>query len=164
MNPRIFITLFLFLNFFVLKLLFAQQSDKSKIYAKIDKSIENINRFLGSDCKMRYNKEEKELAVMFYESGVPFREDKVYLDALDPNSVHYVEEEKAVSVKCIEFKNLQGKLANCYGEGCVGREFSKDKKILSYSRIAFFVSDKNKNKLERELKNLIMLGHELSFR
>lgn len=150
--------------FFTVKILSAQwrKSDHRQIYANIDKTIENINRLLGSQCEIKF---DQELIVTFFDGGIPFREDRVYLDALDPHNVRYIPEEKSVTVQCLEFKGLEGKLRKRYGEGCIGREFSKDKKLLVYSRIAFQVKDEDiGEELQYELVNLIRYGHELTFK
>lgn len=150
--------------FFTVQILSAQRekNDQSQIYANIDKTIVNINRLLGSDCKIGFN---EELIVTFFEQGIPFREDRVYPDALDPHKVRYIAEEKAVSVQCLEFNGLEGKLQKRYGEGCIWREFSKDKKILTYSRITFRVDgEKTAENLQKELIKLIRYGHELTFK
>lgn len=163
MKAKKITVLFLFC-FPLVQLLCAQwrKSDQSQTCRNIDKTIENTNRLLGSNCKLEF---DKELIVLFFEQGIPFREDRVYLDALDLHSVRYIPEEKAVSVQCIEFKGLKGILLNRYGEGCIVREFSKDKQKLFYSRIVFQVKDEQAaGDLQIELVNLIRYGHELIFK
>ena len=117
---------------------------------------------MGSDCKMEY---KEELIITFYDNGVPYRVDRVFIDALDRNNVHYVAEEKSVAVHCIEFKGLEGGWKKRYGKGCIGRELSREKKKATYSRIAFPVKDEETAKnLQMELENLIMFGNELTFK
>lgn len=148
----------------LVQLLSAQwrKSGQSQTRQNIDKTIENANRLLGSNCKMEF---DKELIITFFEQGLPFREDRVYLDALDLHNVQYVPEEKAVSVQCIEFKGLTGVILNRYGEGCILREFVKDKQVLFYSRIVFPVTNEQAaGDLKLELVNLIRYGHELLFK
>lgn len=139
----------------------ARKGYQGQTYEKIDTIIEKINRLLESNCKLEFN---EELIIVFYEKGVIYREDRVYLDALDPNNVRYISEENAVVVQCLKFKGLQGKLRKRLGEGCIGREFFKDKKKLTYSRIAFQIeNEKSADELQLELINLIRSGHELTF-
>ena len=155
------ITLFLLFNFALVQFLFPQKIDHSQIYEKIESTITNINLILGRDCKMEF---DQELIVTFYQKGILFRQDRVYLDALDPNKVCYIPEEKSVSVQCMEFKGLKGNLSKRYGKGCIGRELVKVQSKSTCTRITLPVMEADTGELKTELENLIRLGHVLIFK
>lgn len=139
-----------------------QKRDQSQIYLNIETTLGNINRLLGSGCKMEFN---EELIITFYENGLPFREDRVYLDALNPHKVHFITEEEGVAMDCLEFKGLSREHMRRYGEGCISREFFKDKNIIFYSRILFPAKNAdNAILLQAELVKLIRYGHELTIK
>lgn len=128
---------------------------QKQIYANIDQTIENINRMLGSNCKMEY---KSELIVTFYLHGKPFRQDHADLDALDPNTVKYLPAEKSISIQCLDLKKEKKDIK----EGCIFRENAKDKNKLYYSRMTLRVNDQNKvNELKAEIEKLIRYGHEI---
>lgn len=146
--------------FFSNQALFGQKKSggQGQTYENIEKTIVKVNQILSGSAKFAF---KEELIITFFKNGAPFREDKVLLDALDPGNVKYLPDEKAVSVQCLELKGKKGKKNSAYGEGCIGREFFKDKQRMTYSRITFPVATKtDAEKLKKELEILIKYGHE----
>ena len=86
-----------------------------------DYTADYINKRLADKCKLKA--ERKQIVVEFYEDGELVRVDLIFPETIDPDKVHYSEEENAVLVSCYD---AAGK--------CVEREIFKLDRKLGYNR------------------------------
>lgn len=122
----------------------------------LDQTLDFLNRTLQSNCSIEI--EKWELIIKYYRNGNPLKEDRVNVDALDPNTVEYLPNEKIVSVKC-----RQGL------ENCIYRKtfvyLAQKKKIVEnykgyYSRL-YFIIDKDEKTVKQTVdavKDLLNLA------
>jgi len=88
-----------------------------------DQTLEYINSKLADGCQVQT---KKLFNVTFSKNGDVFREDRIALEDLDPESMSYNEEEGKLIVRCYD---RSGK--------CIDRSIYKQDLRRGYSRIAF---------------------------
>lgn len=105
-----------------------------------------INEKLEGKCEVYIKKGN--LYAEFYKNGPIYRKDQVLIDMLDPNTVVYNPEEKAVIVRCHEGE-----------ETCIYRKLYKNKINRLYNRINFIAdfNEKSGNGTAKAFTHLIKL-------
>ena len=120
----------------------------------VQEKIEYLNTLLN-DCKLEFKK--KTLIAYFYKNGEKYREDRFFMETLDPENVSHSEEEGHVIVRCR--KKMEGKFEK-YNNGCIERHFFRDNIRRAYGRTNFDVgsSEEDIDNFERVMKELIKMG------
>ena len=100
----------------------------------VQDNLDYMNKILKGTCELEFKK--KMLYCHFTRDGAIYREDKVYMETLDPDNVGYSPEEEVVIVRCR--KDMRGQLKKFNG-GCVERHFLLKDMRKPYYRINFKV-------------------------
>lgn len=114
--------------------------------------------YLNEKFKGKYVFDVKagQLTLDCYNNGTKIRQDKVYISDLNPLSLTYSEEEKAVILKCLDDKG-----------DCIDRRLLTQKSKNYYKRIAFLMegeTEKSINGVQRALTHLIRLIQDKSYK
>ena len=114
----------------------------------IESKIKQLNELFEGQYKIDFSKGQ--LTASLIKNGSVFRQDKMYLETLDPNDITYIKEEGAIILKCRQ--DLTGVLKR-FQDGCIDRTFMERDIRRAYSRVNFDIPE-NSQKIE-EIRELL---------
>ncbi len=120
-----------------------------------DLTAEDAIRYINEKIKgiAEIKNEKGIMVIQFYEKGKINRTDKVSFAKLNPESVEYFPEEKAIVLKCIQ-------------KDCIERRIINPKTAGQFSRISIFgtFDAKTQMGLIHAFEHLLMLFYDLSYK
>lgn len=137
----------------------AQKSGDNNSFLK---TVEYINKQLGPAYLVEINEDNDRLTISFLKNGAVYKIDRVYLATLDENKIFYSPEEKALIIKCLDAKELTGRLKK-FADGCFEREIVDKKMIGSYGRMNLDVDSVKAEKLKKAFVHLIKLSQDENY-
>ena len=114
----------------------------------VESKIKQLNELFEGQYKIDFSKGQ--LTANLIKNGSVFRQDKMYLETLDPNDITYIKEEGAIILKCRQ--DLTGILKK-FQDGCVDRTFMERDIRRAYGRVNFDIPE-NSHKIE-EIRELL---------
>ena len=114
----------------------------------VESKIKQLNELFEGQYKIDFSKGQ--LTASLIKNGSVFRQDKMYLETLDPNDITYIKEEGAIILKCRQ--DLTGVLKR-FQDGCIDRTFMERDIRRAYSRVNFDIPE-NSQKIE-EIRELL---------